>query len=83
MNALAMGRALLGRELHTAARTRSYYLLGLAIGGILLGLTLGRRRSRNRLHPYRCRPTVAIGAARAGRRHRHRLPGDPLGSRPR
>ena len=41
MNALTMGRALLGRELHTAARTRSYYLLGLAIGGILLGLTLG------------------------------------------
>lgn len=41
MNALAMGRALLGRELRTAARTRSYYLLGLAIGGILLGLTLG------------------------------------------
>lgn len=41
MNALAMGRALLGRELHTAARTRSYYLLGLAVGGILLGLTFG------------------------------------------
>jgi hypothetical protein len=40
MSALAMGRALLGRELHTAARTRSYYLLGLAIGAVLLGLTL-------------------------------------------
>jgi len=41
MNPLAVGRALLDRELHTAARTRSYYLLGLAVGGILLGLTFG------------------------------------------
>lgn len=34
-------RALISRELRTAARTRSYYLLGLAVGGLLLGLTLG------------------------------------------
>lgn len=41
MSSLAIVFTLLRRELQTAARTRSYYLLGLAVGGILLGLTLG------------------------------------------
>ena len=41
MSSLAIMSTLIRRELRTAARTRSYYLLGLAVGGILLGLTLG------------------------------------------
>jgi len=41
MSSLAILSTLIGRELRTAARTRSYYLFGLAVGGVLLGLTLG------------------------------------------
>ena len=41
MSSLSIVTTLIGRELRTAARTRSYYLLGLAVGGILLGLTFG------------------------------------------
>ncbi|MFC7042957.1 ABC transporter permease [Halonotius sp. GCM10025705] len=41
MSSLTIMATLIRRELRTAARTRSYYLLGLAVGGILLGLTFG------------------------------------------
>ena len=41
MSSVAVIRTLIGRELRTAARTRSYYLLALTVGGILLGLTVG------------------------------------------
>ncbi|RJX41952.1 ABC transporter permease [Halonotius aquaticus] len=41
MSSLTIMSTLIRRELRTAARTRSYYLLGLAVGGILLGLTFG------------------------------------------
>ncbi|TQQ80149.1 ABC transporter permease [Halonotius roseus] len=41
MSPLAIMSTLIDRELRTAARTRSYYLLGLAVGAVLLGLTLG------------------------------------------